>query len=108
MAQNSAKMKTAVEELIVVHYMLQCLGMKVLHANLICGNKIGVVQNCMVEDSLLKKKYIVIAYNKTREAAALGIGRPIKTLGIMNYADCLTKCHTLKCFATLIGGMMSG
>ncbi len=101
-------MKTAVEELVVVRYMLRCLGVKVLHDSLICGDNLGVIQNCTIKDSLLKKKHIAITYHKTREAAASGIGHPIKTPGTMNYADCLTKCQTLKCFATLIGGMMSG
>jgi hypothetical protein len=102
-------MKTAVEELIVVCYILRCLGVKVLHArSLICGDNLGVIQNCTFKDSLLKKKHFAIAYHKTREAAASGIGHPIKTLGTVNYTDCLTKCQTLKCFPTLIRGIMSG
>jgi hypothetical protein len=48
-------MRTAVEELIVVCYMLQCLGVKVLHASLICGDNLRVIQNCTIKDSLLKK-----------------------------------------------------
>jgi hypothetical protein len=101
-------MKTAVKELIAVCYMLRCLGVKVLHASLICGDNIGVIQNCTIKDSHLKKKHIAIAYHKMREAAASGIGHPIKPPGTLNYADCLTKCQTLKCFATLISCMMSG
>jgi hypothetical protein len=54
-------MKTAVEELIAVRYMLRCLGVKVLHAiSLICGDNLGVIQNCTLKDSLLKKKHIAI------------------------------------------------
>jgi hypothetical protein len=64
-------MCTAVQqELITVRYMLRCLGVKVLHASLICGDNVGVIQNCMIKDSLLKKKHIVIAHHMTREAAA--------------------------------------
>jgi hypothetical protein len=70
-------MKTAVKELIAVRYMLRCLGVKVLHASLICGDNLGVIQNCTIKDSLLKRKHIAIAYHKTREAAASGIGHPI-------------------------------
>jgi hypothetical protein len=88
--------------------MLQCLGVKVLHASLICGENLRVIQNCTIKDSLLKMKHIAIAYNKTREAAASGIGSPIKPPGTMNYANCLTKSQTLKYFATFIGGMISG
>jgi hypothetical protein len=75
---------------------------------LICGDNLGVIQNCTIKGSLLKKKHNAIAYHKTREAAASGIGHPINTQGTMNYASCLIKCQTLKCSATLVGGMMSG
>jgi hypothetical protein len=78
----------------------------VLHVNLICGNNLGVIQNCTIKDSLLKKKLIAIAYHKTRGTAASGIGHPIKNPGTINYANRLTKCQTLKCFAILIGSMM--
>jgi hypothetical protein len=35
-----------------------------------------MIQNCTIKDSLLKKKHIAIAYNKTRKAAASGISHP--------------------------------
>jgi hypothetical protein len=98
-------MKTAVEELIVARCMLRCLGVKVLHASLICGDNLGVIQNCTIKDSLLEKKHIAIAYHK---GGSFRNWSPKKTPGTVNYADCLTKYQTLKCFATLIGGMMSG
>jgi hypothetical protein len=99
-------MKAMAKELIAVWYMTRCAGVKVLYASLIHGNNLGVIQNCTVKDSLLKTKHIAIAYNKTREVANSGTGRPIKTAGIMNCTDCLTKCQTLTCFATLTRGMM--
>jgi hypothetical protein len=105
---ESYSMKTAVEELIALHYMLQCVGVKVLNASLICGDNLRVIQNCTIKDNLLKKKQIAIAYHKTSNAAASGIGHPIKNPGTVNFADCLTKYQTLKLFANRIGGMMSG
>ena len=48
-------MRTAVEEVQAVRYMLRCLGVKVKHASLICGDNKGVVQNCTIPDSLLNK-----------------------------------------------------
>jgi hypothetical protein len=99
------EMKAAVEELISVRYMLQCLCVKVLHVS---GDNLGVIQNCTMKDSLMKKKHTVIAYHTITEAATSGIGHPIKTPGTMKYTDCLTKCQTLKCFASFIGGMMTG
>jgi hypothetical protein len=101
-------MRTAVEELISVRYMLRCLGITVERPSLVCGDNMGVIQNVTIKDSLLKKKHVAIAYHKTREAAASGIAHPIKTPGTNNYADCLTKCQTQKAFSTLVGGFMSG
>jgi hypothetical protein len=69
---------------------------------------VGVVQNATISESLLKKKHVAISYNKTREAAAAGIAHPIKTGGVDNFADVLTKAQTLKCFSTLVEGFMHG
>ncbi len=69
-------MKNAVEELIALRYMLRCLGVKVEHASLVCGDNMGVVQNATVSESLLKKKHVGISHHKTREAAAAGIAHP--------------------------------
>ena len=63
-------MRTTVEEVQVVRYMLLCLGVKVKHVTLICGDNKGVIQNCTIPYNLLKKKNVMIAYHKTREAAA--------------------------------------
>jgi hypothetical protein len=101
-------MRTAVEELIAARYMLRCLGVKVLYASLICGDNLGVIQNCTIKDSLLKKKHIAIVYRMTREAAASGIAHPVKTPGTHNFSDCLTKPQALKAFSALTGGMMGG
>ena len=67
-------MKTAVEHVQSVRYMLRCLG----HASLVCGDNRGVILNCTVPDSHLKKKHVAIAYQKAREAAAAGIIHPVK------------------------------
>jgi hypothetical protein len=101
-------MKTTVEELIAVRYMLRCLGMKVKHASLICGDNLGVIQNATISESLLKKNHITIAYHKTREAAAARICHPIKTGGVVNFADTLTKTQMIKTFCMLVGGFMFG
>ena len=49
-------MKTAVEEVQSIRYMLRCLGVKVKHASLICGDNMGVIQNCQFPDSLLLRR----------------------------------------------------
>jgi hypothetical protein len=101
-------MKNAIEELIALRYMLRCLGVKVTHASMVCGDNMGVVQNSTISESLLKKKHVAISYHKTREAAAAGIAHPIKTGGADNFADVLTKAQTLKLFCLLVGGFMHG
>ena len=76
------------------------------HASLICGDNKGVIQNCTIQDSLLKKK--AIAYHMTREAAAAGMAHPIKIKSEHNFTDILTKAVTGKTFWALYGKLTSG
>ena len=101
-------MRSAVEEVQSVRYMLRCLGVKVTYATLLCGDNNGVIQNCTIHDSLLKKKHVAIAFHKTREAAAAGIVHPIKTGSKNNYSDMLTKAVTGKTFWSLYGELTQG
>jgi hypothetical protein len=39
---------------------------------------------------------------------SFGDRTPVKTPGVNNYSDCLTKPQALKAFSTLTGGMMGG
>jgi len=96
-------MKTAVEEVQSVRYMLRCLGVEINHASLICGDNKGVIINCTVPDSQLKKKHVAIAYHKAREAAAAGIIHPVRINSQDNFADILTKAVTGKTFWKLYG-----
>lgn len=100
-------MKTAVEEVISMQYMLRCLGVNVIKLLHIMGDNRSVILNSTVPSSLLKKKHIAIAYHKTREAAAAGIVHPLKTKGDWNFADICTKSQTRKIHATLVNGMMT-
>ena len=84
-------MKTAVEEVHALRYMLRCLGVKVEHSTPILGDNKAVIQNSTLPDSLLKKKHVAIAYHKTRESAAAGTIHPLKTKGEWNFADIFTK-----------------
>ena len=101
-------MRTAVEELISVRYMLRCLGVKVSKPSLVLGDNRSVIINATVKESLLKKKHVAIAYHKVRESAAAGIAHPVKVDGKDNYADALTKPQTQKEFAKCIGGYLYG
>jgi hypothetical protein len=101
-------MKTCMEELLSIRYMLRCLGVKVVHASLVCGDNLGVIQNICIKDSLLKKKHVAISYHKSRECVAAGIAQPAKTNGKHNFADVFTKAQTLKDFSELVGAIMWG
>ena len=63
-------MKTAVEEVVSVRYMLRCLSVKVSKPTPVLGDNRSVILNSTIPSSLLKKKHIAIAYHKTREATA--------------------------------------
>jgi hypothetical protein len=63
-------MRTAVEKLISIRYMMRCLGVKVEHSSLLFGESLGVVQNATMKESLLKMKHVAISYHKVREATA--------------------------------------
>ncbi len=71
-------MKTAVEEVQSVRYMLRCLGVKINPSSLVCGDIKGVILIYTVPDSHLKKKHVAIADHKAREVAAAGIIHPVK------------------------------
>ena len=83
--------KSAVEEIISARYMLRSLGVKVTEPScILCDNR-SVILNTTIPESLLKKKHVVISYHTAREATAAGIAKPIKTKGIHNFADLMTK-----------------
>jgi hypothetical protein len=54
------------------------------HASYVFGDKLGVIQNVTVKDSLLKKNHVAISSHKTREATADVITPPTKILGTQN------------------------
>ena len=99
-------MKTAVEEVTAVRYMLRCLGVKVSQPSRILGDNRSVILQSTVPNSLLKKKHVAIAYHLTREAAAAGTVHPLKTKSEWNFADLLTKSLARKPFASLVNGIL--
>jgi hypothetical protein len=99
-------MKTAVEEIMSVRYMLRCLGVKVSKPTNVLGDNRSVIINSTNRDSLLKKKHTAIAYHKTRESAAAGIVRPLKVDSKDNFADMLTKSLCQNTFISLRNGVM--
>ena len=101
-------MRTTVEEVQSVRYMMRCLGVTVSKASLVCGDNLAVISNCTFSDSLLKKKHVAIAYHKSREAAAAGMIHPMKVSSKNNFADLLTKAIAGPAFWYLMEGLTRG
>jgi len=101
-------MRTAVEEVIAIRYMLRSLGVKVEHAALMCGDNLGVIQNTTIKDSLLKKKCVALSFHRCREAVAANIVQPVKIHTKDNYADAQTKSLPQGDFDRLNGGLLYG
>eukprot|EP00957_Ditylum_brightwellii_P036623 2774597-Ditylum_brightwellii.AAC.1 len=89
-------MKTDVEEVMSIRYMLCCLVVKVKAPTRILRDNWSVIMNSTVPSSLLKKKHVAISYHIAREATAAHIVHPLKTKGDWNSADVLTKPQTQK------------
>ncbi len=51
-------MHSAVEEAILIWYMLHCLGIPVSKPMNLCGDNIGVIQSATIPEGELKKKHI--------------------------------------------------
>eukprot|EP00957_Ditylum_brightwellii_P208920 15359543-Ditylum_brightwellii.AAC.1 len=73
--------KTAVEEVMALRYMLRCLGVKVTKPTQILGNNHSVVLNSTIPSSLLKNKHIDISYHMAREAMVAKIVHLVTTKG---------------------------
>ena len=74
-------MKTTVEEIIAIHYILRCFGVKVDFPMLLLRYNKGVIQNSTLLDSILKKKHVAISYYKTYECAIAGVVHSLKIKG---------------------------
>ena len=101
-------MRTAVEEIIALRYMLRCLGVRVKHSTYLYGDNMGVIQNATIKDSLLKKKHVALSYHRVREAVASSIIYPIKIKSRDNYADMLTKSLVQTDFDRHVGQLFYG
>ncbi len=83
--------RIAVELIESLRYKLRMFGVPLTgSANMFCDNN-GVVTNCTIPESTLKKKHNAIAYHKVREAVARGTIRIAKEDTKTHLADLLTK-----------------
>jgi len=101
-------MRTAVEEIVSIRYMLRCLGVHVDNATHVYGDNLGVIQNATIKDSLLKKKHVAISYHRVRESVASSVIFPIKIRSQDNFSDCLTKSLPIGDHNRLVNGLFYG
>ena len=101
-------MRHAVEEVVALRYMLRCLGVNVDTASAVYGDNLGFIHNATIKDILLKKKHVVIRYQKVREEVSAGIIVPIKIELAENFADCLTNFLPIANHNRLINGLFYG
>eukprot|EP00957_Ditylum_brightwellii_P094182 7170308-Ditylum_brightwellii.AAC.1 len=94
-------MKTAVEEVMALCYMLHCLGVKVSKATHILGYNRSIIIDSNVPSSLLKKNHVAISYHMICEATMAKIVHQLKAKGDLNFTDVLTKPLAHKAFALL-------
>ena len=84
-------MRQAVEMIEGLRYKIRMMGIEVDGpTNVLCDNE-SVVKNATRPESSLKKKHVVVAYYRVREAQAAGIVRIAHEISENNLADILTK-----------------
>ena len=84
-------MRTAVEEVKSLRYMLWCLGVALSGPLVMLGDNLSVIQNSSLPTAALKKKHVALSYHIVQEAVAAGVVSPMWLKSEHNHADILTK-----------------
>ena len=83
--------RLATEMAIEFRYMFRMLGSEIDGPARLLGDNQGMIQNCSLMASQLKKKHNAIAFHRTREAVACGITKLGHVNSESNLADICTK-----------------
>ena len=100
-------MRSAVEEVKSLRYMLRCLGVPVETPTNLFGDNFGVIQSASIPHSELKKKHVAVSYHAVREAIA---AKYINTYWIdstENFADLMTKALGGNLFTSHVHDLMA-
>jgi hypothetical protein len=100
-------MRTAVEEVISIRYMLQCLGVPVTEPTDLYGDNFGVIQSAEVPEGELKKKHIALSYHYVREAVTAKILNARWCRSHENFADVCPKALGTTLFTDLVTELMA-
>ena len=76
--------RVAMEEVILLRYLLRSLGIPAKGPTELCVNNQGMIISSANSDSELKKNHVAISYHKLREISAAGIVNPIKVCITVN------------------------
>ncbi len=83
--------KTALEEAILLRYVLRSLSVAIKGQTNLYGDNQGMLQSRSMIDLEHKKRHLAIVYHKMRECVATGIINPVKILTDHNISDFLTE-----------------
>jgi hypothetical protein len=100
-------MRSAVEEAILIRYMLRCLGIPVTNPTDLYGDNFGVIQSAEIPEGELKKNHIAISYRYVREAIAARIVYAHWCKSAENFADICTKALGSNIFNKLATELMA-
>ena len=100
-------MRSAVEEVISICYMLRCLGVPVTRPMDLFGDNFGVIQSAVIPEGELKKKHIAISYHYVREAIAARIVNAHWCRSDENFADICTKALGTNIFSNIVEELMT-
>ncbi|KAI2513608.1 Reverse transcriptase (RNA-dependent DNA polymerase) [Fragilaria crotonensis] len=100
-------MRSAVEEAILIIYMLRCLGVPVSTPTALYGDNFGVIQSAEIPEGELKKKHIAISYHYVREAITARIVNARWCRSHENFADVCTKALGTNLFNNLVTDIMA-
>jgi hypothetical protein len=100
-------MWSAVEEAILIWYMLRCLGIPVMKPTTLYGDNFGVIQSATIPEGELKKKYVAIAYHYVHELIAAGFINTIWVKFYENFVDVCTKALGAVVFNEIVCNIMA-
>ena len=98
-------LRTAIEEVISLRYMLRSLGVPVSKLTIVFGVNLGVIQSSTMPAALCKKKHNALSFHRVREAVAKTILEVHKILST-DFADIFTKALPATVFIGHVHEMM--
>jgi hypothetical protein len=100
-------MRSAVEEAILIWYMLHCLGVQVMKSTNLYGDNFGVIQSTTIPEGKLKKKHTATTYYYVHESIAAGFINTIWLKFYEIFMDVCTKALGAVAFNEIVHDIMA-